>query len=368
MAKSVFIDATPLGGGISGAGRYAYELLEALLPMTTDFTVTVLAPPEDSRNWDISHWGQIENVDIQSANLRGVGPKRQLYYLRHSLNFDLFHSLSSYAPLFIDGPILTTIHDLKYIKVPSYFEGQSFIKHYYVETMIRSSVRISEKVITVSEHTRSDLENEFGIDRDDVSVIPLGPGEVRPKIIGSPPVSAPYIFFVGELRPHKNVQTLIGAYNEFRRQNSKSNVDLVIAGSDYGDRLNQLKSEVDEVFRENVHFLGRVDDKTLAQLYKHASVFVFPSFYEGFGLPPLEAMGYGTPVIASNKTSIPEVVGDAGLYFDPEDKTELSRLLTRVFSDEKLVTSLERQSHERFEDFSWKRTAEETLETYWDIL
>lgn len=368
MAESVFIDATPLGGGISGAGRYAYKLLDALLPITTDLSITVLVPPEDNRNWDVSHWKQIQNVEIQLANVRGVGPKRQLYYLRNSFDFDLFHSLSSYAPLFLDGPILTTIHDLKYIKVPSYFEGQSFVKHYYVATMIRRSVRVSDRVITVSENTRSDLMDEFGINRNDVSVIPLGPGEVQPKIDGLPPVSPPYIFFVGELRPHKNVRTLIEAYNEFRSQTSKSDIDLVIAGNEYGDRLTQLQNKVDDPYRESVHFLGRVSDDTLAQLYKHATVFVFPSLYEGFGLPPLEAMGYGTPVIASNRTSIPEVVGDAGLYFDPKDASELSALIQRTLCNQELYADLKDKSRRRFNSFSWEKTARKTLKAYQSVL
>jgi glycosyltransferase involved in cell wall biosynthesis len=368
MTESVFIDATPLGGGISGAGRYSYELLDALLPMTDEMSMTVLVPPAENRNWDISHWKQIENVKFQLANLRGVGPKRQLYYLRHSFDFDLFHSLSSYSPLFVDGPIITTIHDLKYLKVPSYFEGQSFLKYHYVAAMIRRSARISETIITVSESTRSDLEDECNVSREKLSVIPLGPGDVQSEIDGSPPVSPPYFFFVGELRPHKNVQTLIKGYNQFREQIYEPDIDLVIAGTEYGDRHSELKRSVKDSYRENVLFLGRVTDDELAQLYEHATAFVFPSLYEGFGLPPLEAMGYGTPVIASNKTSIPEVVGDAGLYFDPENEIEICRSMQSILSDDELYAELEKKGRKRFEDFSWNRTARETLQIYRETL
>lgn len=377
MSRSVLIDASPLGGGISGAGRYAYELLSALLPMARELRFEVIVPPTDRCNWEISHWSQQENVRLTPADIRGVGPRRQLYFLRNSFEYDLFHSLSSYLPFAIRGTSLVTVHDLKYVRVPSYFRGRSSLKHRYITAMIRRSVRAADHVLTVSEHTRSDLVAEFGIDSEDIAVIPLGPGGTEAEVNESPPIEGPYLFFVGSLRPHKNLATLIDAYNELRDRIDKADgpgemdgmiPTLAIAGAEYGDALTELRQQVREPYREDVQFLGRVDDDALAQLYSHATAFVYPSLYEGFGLPPLEAMGYGTPVIASDRTSVPEVVGDAGIIVDPTDVEALADALERVLSSKEVRERLRERGQQRFQEFSWERTARETLTMYEKLL
>lgn len=377
MAQPVLIDASPLGGGVSGAGRYAYELLDALLPMARELRFEIIVPPADRRNWEITHWSQQENVRLIPADIRGVGPRRQLYFLRHSFEYDLFHSLSSYLPFAIRGTSLVTVHDLKYVRVPSYFRGRSSLKHRYITAMIRRSVRAADHVLTVSEHTRSDIVAEFGIGSDDITVIPLGPGGAQAEIDGSPPIEGPYLFFVGSLRPHKNLATLINAYNKLRDRTNKTDGSsemngmvptLAIAGAEYGDALAELRGQVRKPYRDDVQFLGRVDDDALARLYAHATAFVYPSLYEGFGLPPLEAMGYGTPVVASDRTSVPEVVGDAGITVDPTDVGALADALERVLSSEEVRECLRERGRQRFQEFSWERTARETLAMYEKLL
>ena len=368
MSRSVLIDGSPLGGGVSGAGRYAYELLDALSPMAQGLRFEIVVPPVDSRNWDITHWSKRENVTLTSADIRGVGPRRQLYFFKHSFEYDLFHSLSSYLPFSIRGLSIVTVHDLKYVHFPSYFQGLGRLKHRYITAMIRRSVRAADHVLAVSEHARSDIISEFGIDGENITVIPHGPGGAQAKIQGSSPVNEPYLFFVGSLRPHKNLATLIDAYNELRSRNKEIHAKLAIAGAEYGDSLAELQERIPEPYREDVKFLGRVDDNTLAQLYADATAFVYPSLYEGFGLPPLEAMGHGTPVIASDRTSIPEVVGDAGVYIDPMDASSLADCLERVLTSESLRTDLRKRGQQRYREFSWKRTACETLAVYRKLL
>ncbi|EMA39648.1 group 1 glycosyl transferase [Halococcus morrhuae DSM 1307] len=336
--------------------------------MADGFRFEIIAPPADSRNWDITHWEQQGNVKITSADIRGVGPRRQLYFLRHSFEYDLFHSLSSYLPLFVKGSSLVTIHDLKYVHFPSYFRGLGILKHRYITTMIRRSVRSADHVLTVSNHARSDIVAEFGVDEEQITVIPHGPGGTQTETNDSPPVDGSFLFFVGSLRPHKNLDTLVDAYIELRARTDQTAAKLVIAGAEYGDSLTELREQIPSSYRDDVEFLGRVDDETLATLYEHATVFVYPSLYEGFGLPPLEAMAHGTPVIASDRTSIPEVVGDAGVYIDPTNKSDLTDALERVLTSDSLRNHLREQGRQRYKEFSWNRTARETLTVYERIL
>lgn len=367
MLQSVLIDASPLGGGVSGAGRYAYELLDALLPIAEQFQLEVIAPPADKCNWNISHWSNQENVTITPADIRGVGPRRQLYFLRHSFEYDLFHALSSYLPLFVRGQSLVTIHDLKYVHFPSYFRGLGTLKHRYITSMIRRSVRSADHVLAVSDHARSDIVSEFGVDGEKITVVPHGPGGVQTTDKPSP-IDGRYLFFVGSLRPHKNLEKLVDAYIKLRSRTGEAAAKLIIAGAEYGDSLTELRERIPEPYRNDVEFLGRVDDETLATLYAHATAFVYPSLYEGFGLPPLEAMAHGTPVIASDRTSIPEVVGDAGVYIDPTDESDLANALERVLTSSSLRNRLRERGQKRYQKFSWERTARETLAVYERLL
>lgn len=361
----VVVDASPMGGGISGAGRYAYKMLDELLPMATEIPFEIILPPHDEHEWEYARWAEQENVAFRPADITGAGPRRQYYYLRNPLEYSLYHSLSSYMPVFLDdgGTTLVTIHDLKHVKIPGLLDGFSRAKRKYVTWMIARSVRVADHVVTVSENTKADLVAQYGIDPSDVSVIPLGPGDVQPDIEGEPPVAPPYLLFVGLVARHKNVHALIDAYCRYRDENP-SDVDLVIAGSPSEEYMSELRDLIDPRYRDDIHFLGFVDDDTLSRLYKHATAFVYPSLYEGFGIPPLEAMGYGTPVIASDRASIPEVVGDAGAFFDASDPDDLATTLETVLSDAGLRERLAAKGYDRFEEFTWERTASYTLEIY----
>jgi|AntDeeMetagen134_2_1112570.scaffolds.fasta_scaffold00805_5 glycosyltransferase involved in cell wall biosynthesis len=368
MSRTVVVDASPLGGGVSGAGRYAYELLDAMLPMAAGLEFEIIVPPEERRSWEVAHWDEYPTVDLTLADIRGVGPRRQLYFLRHSFDYDLFHSLSAYLPLAVRDTSLVTVHDLKHIRFPSYFRGRSSLKRRYITAMVRRSVRAADHILSVSEHTRSDLIDLFGVDEANVTVVPLGPGGAGADADGPPSIEGPYLFFVGSLRPHKNLATLVDAYNELRDRSDGVAATLAIAGAEYGDSLAELRERIHEPYRGDVEFLGRVDDETLTRLYAHATAFVYPSLYEGFGLPPLEAMGHGTPVVASDRTSIPEVVGDAGIYIDPTDTTALADALERVLTSESTRDCLRERGRQRYQEFSWERTACETLAVYEKLL
>jgi len=367
MTDEFIIDAGPLGGSISGAGRYTFKLIEKLLKIELNIPFRIIVPSDIEDDWNISEWTNNKNVTFEIANITGAGIFRHAYYARHRPTCRIHHSLSSYVPLFSNNDrTIVTIHDLKHFKLTETLESLGWIKRTYIKRMITRSVRVADHIITVSEHTKSDIIDEFNIPSSSVSVVPLGPGAVYTNISGAPPVDPPYIFFVGALRRHKNIDTLIEAFQIYK-DNNDTNVDLVIAGgirSGYQSKLNQV---IAEEHKQSIHFLGYVSDNTVARLYKHAIVFVYPSLYEGFGLPPLEAMGYGIPVIVSNHSSIPEVVGDAGEYVDPTEPDELAKTLEKVLMDEDLQERLIQQGYDRYKQFSWKRTATETLDIYRDL-
>jgi glycosyltransferase involved in cell wall biosynthesis len=364
MADEFVIDAGPLGGGISGAGRYTYHLIDELVALETDIPFRIIVPPAESNSWDTSAWSTHDNVRVDTADITGLGPKRHVYYARQRPMCRTHHSLSSYVPIFLNSDqTLVTVHDLKHFKLTDSLKGKSRLKQIYIRRLIARSVHVADHIITVSEHTKSDIVDEFGVSTSEVSVVPLGPGGGLVETTGDAPVTTPYVLFVGSVRRHKNVEILVDAYQRYRRQ-SETDLSLAIAGSTHASYQPEVESRIDDEYRQDIHFLGHVDDETVARLYAYARVFVFPSLYEGFGLPPLEAMGYGTPVIASDRASIPEVVGDAGGYFDPMDPENLTEVLTAVVEDKQLRSRLVERGYDRYSQFSWERTARETLKIY----
>jgi glycosyltransferase involved in cell wall biosynthesis len=364
MTDEFVIDAGPLGGGISGAGQYTYHLIDELVTLETDISFRIIIPPAENHSWDTEEWSMHDNVRLDNADITGLGPKRHFHYARQRPTCRIHHSLSSYVPIFLNaGRTLVTIHDLKHFKLGDSLEGRNRLKQVYIRRLIARSVRVADHVITVSKHTKSDIVDEFGVSASKVSVIPLGPGSGLVETRGEPPFVTPYVLFVGSVRRHKNAEILIDSYQRYRQQSEKGLL-LVIAGSTHDSYQPELESHIDDRYRQDIHFLGHVEDEMVARLYKHARVFVYPSLYEGFGLPPLEAMGYGTPVIASDRASIPEVVGDAGKYFDPTNSEELTEVLSSVVENEELRRRLVRRGNDRYNQFSWKQTARETLKIY----
>jgi glycosyltransferase involved in cell wall biosynthesis len=176
-----------------------------------------------------------------------------------------------------------------------------------------------------------------------------------------------FILYTGNIKPHKNLDRLIEAFSIMRRRGLEDVKLLII-----GDEISKYPNLRRLVHRFNLHqqvrFLGFVPDATLAVLYQLASVFVFPSLYEGFGLPPLEAMASGTPVVTSNVSSLPEVVGDAALLIDPMDAGAIADAVARVLNDEPLRAELVRRGHERVKAFSWRRSVARVREVYAEVL
>jgi glycosyltransferase involved in cell wall biosynthesis len=264
-------------------------------------------------------------------------------------------------------PIITTIHDVAFRRFPHLFP----LKHrLLLNWLIPAAAREAAAVITGSEATKRDLVELYDVPPDKVAVTPyaadaayhpMDPEEARHAVLSRLNVPAPYLLSVGVLQPRKNLPRLVRVYNRIAHRIPHR---LVLTGKE-GWATDELRAAVAESPRgREPLFTGYVADADLPALYAGADVFVYPSLYEGFGLPPLEAMACGTPVLTSNTSSLPEVVGDAGITVDPLDEAGLAGALLELLSDAGLRAQLSRAGRQRAATFSWERTARETLAVY----
>jgi glycosyltransferase involved in cell wall biosynthesis len=285
---------------------------------------------------------------------------------------DLLHALSFVSPMAWRGPTVVTVYDLSFLRFPEVYNRANRL---YLGTFTPPSLRRADRVITISEDARRDVIELCGVAPERVTPILLAADErFRP----SPPdqveafrrrrgLPGRFVLYQGTLQPRKNVETLVRAYALLRSQGSDDHI-LVLAGprgwqdEPIFDLIRQLGLE------EMVRFPGFVPDEEQALWYSSAAVFAFPSRYEGFGLPLLEAMACGAPVVSSSASSLPEVVGDAGLLVDPSDVEGLCSALRQLLEDASLRQALSVAGRARAKKFSWRRMASETVRVYREVL
>jgi len=279
---------------------------------------------------------------------------------------ELVHSLASTAPTWGRFRRVTTVHDLIYARYP---EAHTGLRNLGMKVLVPAGVRRSHRVIADSENTRQDLVSLLGVDPGRIDVVPLGLGasqrcaplpesEVRDRFALD---SRTVLLSLSAKRPHKNLAVLISA---LARIDPMRRPLLVLPGYPTWHEQ-ELRDRASSVGVENdVRFLAWASEEELEGLWALAKGFVFPSLYEGFGLPVLEAMARGVPVACSNASSLPEVAGDAALLFDPHDEQEVAGCIQRLLEDSDLVARLRRAGRERAAQFTWERTARLTLESY----
>lgn len=285
---------------------------------------------------------------------------------------DLLHALGFVSPFAWRGPTIVTTYDLSFMRFPHLFNRGN---RYYLRNFCPPSLRRADRVITISEHARQDVIELCGVRPERVKAILLAADE-RFRPASSDAVAEfrerhnlpdRFVLYLGTLEPRKNVELLVRAYATLRQQGSTDHL-LVLAGA-RGWRYDPIFELVRQLGLESfVRFPGFVKDDEQALWYSGATVFAFPSLYEGFGLPLLEAMACGTPVVASRASSLPEVVGDAGLLVDPASSDELSAALRRILEDSSYRATLASAGLARAQTFSWRRTAAETIQVYRDVL
>jgi glycosyltransferase involved in cell wall biosynthesis len=285
---------------------------------------------------------------------------------------DLIHAPAYTAPLWAGVPIVLTIHDVSYERHPQWYPHR---RDRIRRSFYRRSARAAAHVLTDSEFSAAEIVAAYGLDRESITVAPLGVSSAfQPGVPGvacelPTNVRSPYLLHVGDLHERRNVLTVVEAVLEARRHfGALAGLTLVLAGLDrgVGDALRAIAHESGAP--DAVIHLGTVDEERLHVLYRCAAAVVYPSRYEGFGFPVLEAMASGAPVIASRAASIPEIVGDAGILLDPDDVAGWAAAIIRVINDEPLREHLRAAGLARAAQFTWMRTARATSGVYGRVL
>jgi glycosyltransferase involved in cell wall biosynthesis len=281
----------------------------------------------------------------------------------------LLHVPHYNAPLLYSGNLLLTIHDLTHLLYAGYRENWK-TKMYASPLLHLAAVRAAH-IFTVSEYSKTKLVEVLRVDPARITVVyngvasGCGPGnkeEARDEVARQFGVGRPYILYVGSLKPHKNLETLVDAYGLLCGGTTTPEFQLVLAGAGRQGQERLMRRAVDLGLRPL--FIGDADDVELVDLYRAAEVVVLPSLEEGFGLPIVEAMACGTPVICAHAASMPEIAGDAALFFDPLDANDLCRVLRQVLSSKDLSDSLSARGLLRAQQFSWDRTAARHIPVY----
>ncbi|MFX0140001.1 MAG: glycosyltransferase family 4 protein [Candidatus Hodarchaeota archaeon] len=367
----IVIDAHLAVKKIDGIARYLNGLLLELpkIDSSIKFTVLTLPTNKSSLSEDIfSH----SNVNRVKLNLMGPSPKQHFitWRLLREVNGDVYHHPQYDLPLGVPVPSVITIHDLKYIFHAEYLRKRSRLKRFYIKSTLQRSLKVADQIIVVSQSTLNDLKQLNSFNWEKVSVIYHGvdsPLEIEDEkineIIKDFDISENFILFVGTRRPHKNIGGLIRALGILRKRYGLD-IDLVMSGKAYSDYREPEKISNELDLDSYTHFLDFIPDSKLPALYQSAKVVALVSYYEGFGLPLLEAMSYGTPVIGSNVSSIPEVIGNAGLLADPYNPEDIAKKIYQIITDSHLAAKLSQAGLERSKQFSWRSLAESTLNIY----
>jgi glycosyltransferase involved in cell wall biosynthesis len=287
---------------------------------------------------------------------------------------DLFHAPHYVLPPLTPCRSVVTIHDCIHLQFPEYLPNK--IGHAYARGALWVAAHRSARVLTVSEASKRDILRYFHVSDRKVDVIynaiderfaQMPAEEDIARVRERYQLNDPFVLYAGNIKPHKNLERLIEAFHMLRRDGLE-HVKLLIIGDEISKYATLRRAVHRFKLHKHVRFFGFVPDETLAILYRLAAVFVFPSLYEGFGLPPLEAMASGTPVVTSNVSSLPEVVGDAALLIDPYEPASIAHGMRRVLTEPALRDDLRARGLARVRDFSWERSIRRVREIYDEVM
>ncbi len=356
----IVIDLRLFGTKCGGLGRYNEQFLTELIGLddSNQYYLIFRQKPEI----DLP-----DNFHIVLTDCRWYSFKEQLVipYLLYKIKPDLVHFTHFNVPLIYSGNFVVTIHDLIMTRFPSrrattlnrfWFQ----VKYWFYQEVIEHAVKNSQKIIAVSNFTATDIKQHFKLseaESDKISVVYEGVSQIQAS--EREPFNLPDNFFlyVGNAYPHKNLEFLISTFKKFIVQHPDYHL-ILVGNEDYFYR--RLKQETD---CDNIIFAGFVPDGKLVGYYRRARAYVFSSKYEGFGLPPLEAMSYGLPVLSSTSGSLPEVLGRAALYFDPQDSADLLDKMSEIIKNQNLRQQLSAQGYDQIKKYSWSQMTK----TIWEI-
>jgi len=352
-----------------GIGTYLRNLIRHLPGLDSDHEYFLLGFRRDEEL--LRSLSSDFNLVFIKARTYSISEHSSIPILLRKIRADLFHAPHYVLPMFTPCRSVVTIHDVIHLLFPQYLPSK-FAKH-YAKHMIGRALNKAEIVMTVSNASKRDLLGFFDVDERKIRVIPNGidpamTEELDPatldRIRRRFQLTGRNALFVGNIKPHKNVERLIAAFAELRHEEAFSDLTLIIVGDEISKYPSLRRAVERHHVRPNVRFFGFVPELTLVALYRTADVFVFPSLYEGFGLPPLEAMANGTPVVTSKVSSLPEVVGEAALTVDPYDVDEIASAMRTILSDVSVRERLIHAGRLRAAQFSWKEAVARIHDVY----
>jgi len=374
----ICIDARPIINKQTGLGRYTYNIINALkrIDQKNEYLILIDAelvsthPVFDLKN---------DRFVYKKCPIPGVTVQQQIklnQFLKDE-DFDVYHYPHFDLPISIAKRIKSvfTVHDLTYLLHRGVFQGAEYFKRWYTKKIMSRGIRHAKKIITVSDSTKNDLIDYFNLNGSAVLKVetiheacesnfkPIKNDDQIKKFKQKWNLNKPYFLFIGERRPHKNLVRQIEAFAQLQRQ-VEERFDFVIIGKSYNDYFEPEEKSKQLKLEGKVRFLGYVEDNEIPLFYNCATAFMFASLYEGFGIPILEAMACGTPVITSNISSTQEIAGDAALLVNPYQVEEICPAMINLATDSYLRKRYIEQGFERKNLFSWEIAAWKTLNLY----
>ena len=382
--KRILIDGRFIGVGESMT-RYCMELVQGILKLDTENEYTLLIRPQGKKLIADNLELKAENLHIEVLDIPHYSLAEQtklLKYLKEK-KFDLVHFIQFNHPVRYRGRFVVTIHDLTLF---GHLHRKDIIKRLSFSAVMKSAVKNSSKIIAISKTTKDDILNCYHAPEDKIEVIYLAvDGKYNSRIKDSElrikqfkdkyDISGEYFLYTGMWKKHKNLLRMLEAFCKFK-QTTKSTIQMVIVGKkDQNEpeiiaEINQINKNLaaSSYKQKAIIATGFIEEEELPVSYAGAQAYIIPSLSEGFGLPPLEAMACGTPVLSSNVSAMPEILGEAPLYFNPYDVDDMAEKMQQVASDERLRASLSAAGLEQAKKYDWQKTAEQTLGVYQEVL
>jgi glycosyltransferase involved in cell wall biosynthesis len=354
-----------------GIGTYIRNLLRQLARLDRDTEYVLLCRSADESV--LASLGENFRPVAEAAGNYSIAEQLQIPRALKRQGVTLFHAPHYVLPPLVRCRSVVTIHDCIHLMFPQYLPNRFALR--YARISMKLASKRATRVMTVSESSKRDLLRFLEIDPDKVVVIPNAYDErfgVEPREEDVVRVSERYqlhdefVLYAGNVKPHKNLERLIDAFDRVRKR-GLDHLKLVLIGDEISKYAALRRAVHQHQLHKHVRFLGYLPEETLAVMYRLAGVFVFPSLYEGFGLPPLEAMASGTPVVTSNVSSLPEVAGDAAVLVDPYDPAAIADGICRVLTDETLRRDLRRKGIARARQFSWEQSVRRIHEIYTQV-
>lgn len=372
----VGLESVPFFGEPTGVGHYSRRLIEAAASLDSapvkfeivrslmpwrNFKPTLT--PNRNLSYRVVRWFP-PIIYYQMFKRLGWAPAYDLLAFRKYDAFIFFNFVA--FPLRRKTKCIVTIYDLSYVRYPQYTAPKNLA---YLKKFVPPSLKRANAIITISESSKNEITNYYKVSSDKIKVIypavdqklfrPQASQKIK-HVTAKYKITQPYILCVATLEPRKNLIGVLDAFDKLPEQIKSSHSLVLVGGKGWLD--GELEAKYDDLANKyNLVKTGYVPDEDLPALYSGAEVFVYPSFYEGFGMPPLEAMACGIPVITSDNSSLPEVVGDAGIMVKAEDTAGLASQIKRVLADKKLADSMRKKSLVQAQKFSWGKSARDLL-------